>query len=377
MKWRRGFVKRGIREKVKRGERINEGDALMLFQEDDLIEIGKLADYVRMKKVSSKLASYVVYMNINYTNICVSMCEFCGFSKEISDRQAYLLDMEDIIDKIAEGREQGINAILLQGGLHPDLRIDYYEDLILGIKKAYPDLHIHGFSPPEIVHIAKLSALSIKEVLRRLRGAGLDSVPGGGAEILDDSIRKVLSPNKCSVDEWLAVMRAAHMIGMKSSATMMFGSIETYEERVNHLAAIRNLQDETRGFTAFIPWTYQPNRRLIERTELLKSPLNGVKQTTAVDYLKTVAISRIFLDNFDHIEASLVTQGPKIAQLALAFGADDIGSVMIEENVVRAAVGNSYISEEAELIYLIEEAGYVPAKRDVLYRKYEVKKSSD
>lgn len=361
-----------IIDKINKKERITEEEAEELFKEDDLIKLGKLASIVRAQKVSPKVASYVVYMNINYTNICTSMCSFCAFSRQIEDIDAYVIEVDDIIKKIRDAKGVGIEAILLQGGLHPGFKLDYYIELVKGIKEAYPSLHIHGFSPPEIVHIARKSQLSIEEVLSSLHKAGLDSIPGGGAEILDNTVRKRISPNKCSVEEWLDVMRMAHLLGIKSSATMMFGCIETYRERINHLSSIRKLQDETKGFTSFIAWTYQSAkgiRKDLKKDNDRKYLLCIDKETSAVDYLKTVAIARIFLDNFEHIEASIVTQGPKIAQLALAFGADDIGSVMVEENVVRAA-GNSYVSSEGELIYLIQEAGYIPAKRNVLYNKY-------
>lgn len=358
--------------KINMKERITEDEAEGLFEEDDLIKLGKLASFVRNYKVSSGVASYVVYMNINYTNICTSMCSFCAFSRTVKGSDAYILRLEDIIKKIRDAEEVGIEAILLQGGLHPEFKLDYYIELVKGIKEACPSLYIHGFSAPEIVHIARNSQLRIDEVLNELHKAGLDSIPGGGAEILDNSVRQRLSPNKCSVEEWLDVMRRAHLLGIKSSATMMFGCIETYRQRINHLSIIRKLQDETKGFSSFIPWTYQPIKRTrkgLKKDYDSKYFLCIDKETSAVDYLKTVAIARIFLDNFEHIEASVVTQGPKIAQLALAFGADDIGSVMVEENVVSAA-GNSYVCSEGELIYLIREAGYIPAKRDVPYGKY-------
>ncbi len=367
------MISEDIIDKINSNKRLTRRDGLKLFEEEDLISIGRLADYVRGVKVSTGVASYVIYMNINYTNICKSMCSFCAFSRNITDKDAYVLGIDEMVEKISRAIDVGIEGILLQGGLHPEYKIDYYIDMISEIKRVFPGLHIHGFSPPEIKHISECSGLKIEEVIVKLSDAGLDSIPGGGAEILDDSIRKKLSPNKCSTRDWLEVMRKAHLLGIKTSATMMFGSIETYKERINHMDAIRKLQDETKGFTAFIPWTYQPIKVMKQHLNGRDSILDGIDEASAVDYLKTVAIARIFLDNFEHIEASIVTQGPKIAQLALAFGADDIGSVMIEENVVRAA-GNSYVSTEDELIYLIEEAGFKPAMRDLLYSKYEVKR---
>ncbi|OGF67489.1 MAG: hypothetical protein A2Y62_16325 [Candidatus Fischerbacteria bacterium RBG_13_37_8] len=399
------MIEERIKAKIEKGERIAEHDALELFQSDDILMIGRLAQAARGLRKADRVVSYVLYRNINYTNVCISMCSFCAFSRNMKDSDAYVLTTEEIREKIRAAMVVGTNAILLQGGLHPDCKIDFFIELLKTIKDEFPDMHIHAFSPPEILHIARNSNIAVEGIIELFKDAGLSSIPGGGAEILVDEIRREVSPLKCTASEWLMVMEKAHMQGVKSSATMMFGGIENYTDRIMHLSLLRELQDRTKGFTAFIPWTYQPNREERHRgteaqrhkvgnNELLfeTDPLDlkmkeeakistcrrlremehanqGITETSAVDYLKTLAIARIYLDNFIHIEASLVTQGPKIAQLALEFGADDIGSIMMEENVVRAA-GNSYIATEAELIYLIKEAGYIPAKRDVLYNQY-------
>jgi len=348
-----------IRKKIKEREHITKEEALFLFTKVDLITLGELAHFCRRIINPENRVSYVIYRNINYTNVCITLCSFCAFARRIRDKDSYSLTQAEIIEKIKEATLIGCDAILLQGGLHPHYKLDYYIEILKRIKKEFPFLHIHGFSPPEIIHIADLSHLSIEKVLEEMCKAGLGSIPGGGAEILSDRIRKEISPRKCSAIEWLRVMEIAHNIGLKTSATMMFGSIETIEERIEHLEHLRNLQSKTKGFTSFIPWTYKPNNKTLP-----------VKESSAIDYLKTLAISRIYLDNFQHIEASIVTQGPKIAQIALSFGADDIGSVMIEENVVRAASGTSCILKEEELIRLIKDAGFYPAKRNVLYSHY-------
>ncbi len=347
-----------IEKKITERDPITKDEALFLFTEVDLIELGELAYLCRWLINPENRVSYVIYRNINYTNVCISLCSFCAFARHISDKDSFSLKLTEIIEKIKEATLIGCDAILLQGGLHPHYKLDYYIEILKTIKNEFPLLHIHGFSPPEIIHIANLSGLSIEKILEEMQEAGLDSIPGGGAEILSDRIRKIISPRKCTTSEWLKVMEIAHSIGIKTSATMMFGSIETYEDRVEHLEHLRNLQSKTKGFTSFIPWTYKPNNKALP-----------VKEASSVDYLKTLAISRIYLDNFQHIEASIVTQGPKVAQIALSFGADDIGSVMIEENVVKAA-GTSYILKEEELIRLIKEAGFRPAKRNVFYTHY-------
>jgi len=355
-----------IEQKIIQGERINNEEALMLYQQSDLLQIGNLAHRLRLQKHPGNHVSYVVFRNINYTNICVSMCAFCAFSRKSDDTDAYVLSLDEICRKIKEAEEIGADAILLQGGMHPEFKIDFYVHMIRVIRQNFPYLHIHAFSPPEIVHISKLSDMTIDEVIKALLDAGLNSIPGGGAEILCDEVRGKLSPQKCTTADWLTVMETAHHRGLKTTATMMFGSIESLEDRIAHLSSIRQLQDKTHGFTAFIPWPFQPDVKNKEgRTSY--SHLDA-QETSAIDYLKMLALSRIYLDNFPHIEASLVTQGTKLAQIALSFGADDIGSLMIEENVVSAA-GSSHLTTENEIIRIIQDAGFIPLRRTVLYEQ--------
>ncbi len=311
---------------------------------------------MRYRKNPEPAVTYIIDRNINYTNYCVSRCLFCAFYRSKNDEDRYTLDTDSIDRKISETKELGGAQILMQGGLSPELDIEWYEATLRDIKRKH-DIHIHAFSPPEICHIAGLSGLSISETIRRLNQAGLDSIPGGGAEILSRRVRDELSPNKCSADEWIEVMRQAHLQGMPTTATMMFGHIETFEERVESLRRIRDLQDETGGFTAFIPWPFQPEN----------TALSGVKPSGGFDYLKTVAISRLYLDNVDNIQASWVTQGPKVAQLALLFGANDMGSTMIEENVVKAA-GVSFRLSEKEIRSIVEDLGMEPRKRNMYYQ---------
>jgi cyclic dehypoxanthinyl futalosine synthase len=298
--------------------------------------------------------TYVVDRNINYTNICVSGCLFCAFHRQPTDADAYVLDRDELFGKIDELVSVGGTQILMQGGLHPDLRLDYYCDMLRAIKERY-DIHIHTFSPPEIVHFARLEGMSVSEVIRTLHESGLDTIPGGGAEILVQSVRDRVSPRKCTADEWISVMRDAHSIGMRTTATMMFGHVETYADRIEHLRKVRELQDETGGFTAFIPWTFQPGNTGL--------PLRTVG---GHEYLKTLAICRIFLDNFSNIQASWVTQGAKVGQVALYFGANDLGSTMLEENVVRAA-GVQFRMSIEDMRQLITEAGFEPVQRNCYY----------
>ena len=301
------------------------------------------------------MRTYAVDRNINYTNVCVSGCRFCAFYRPPGHPEAYVLGFDELGAKIDEAVALGATHILLQGGLNPDLDIGSYERMLRFIRDEHP-VGVHGFSPPEIVHVARVSGLAIEEVVERLAAAGLDSIPGGGAEILSDRPRLLASPHKCSADEWMAVMRAAHGLGLKTTATMMFGGLETLEERVEHLARIRDQQDETGGFVRFIPWTLQPGNTALEAAGL--RPLGGFA------YLVMLAVSRIFLDNVPSIQASWVTQGPKIAQVALAMGADDLGSTMIEENVVSAAGTSFPAMPPEEMERLITEAGFEPRRRD-------------
>ncbi len=343
--------------------RINKDQALEMLRSDDLMAIGMEAMAVRRKKTDPRIATYQIDRNINYTNFCTEYCSFCAFYRPLGARDGYVLPLEEIYSKIDEMLELGGSGVLLQGGLHPDLRIEYYEMLLRSLKQRYPRVHLHCFSAPEVLNIAELSQISLRETIARLRDAGLDSIPGGGAEILDDEIRGRIARLKCTSDEWVLCHRTAHELGLRTTATMMFGCGETLEHRVNHLERIRQLQDDTGGFTAFIPWIFAP-----ENTPLGKK----VPQATAVDYLKTLAVSRIYLDNFDHIQSSWLTPGIKVCQVGLQFGADDVGSILIEENVVYAA-GVRNRTNESELRRIIVDAGYIPAQRDTLYRSYALK----
>ena len=342
------------------GERIGDYEAVALLSSRELVPIGRVADELRGRKTDPDRVTFIVDRNLNYTNICVTDCDFCAFYRSPGDRnEGYLLPKPVIFKKIEETLAIGGTGVLMQGGHHPDLGVDYYEDLFSSIKQRYK-IHLHALSPPEIQHIARASRLTPAEVLSRLRDAGLDSLPGGGAEILVDRVRKILAPKKTRSAEWLGIMRDAHRLGMSTTATMMYGHVETLEERVEHMRLIRDLQDEMHGFRAFISWTFQP-----DFTELGKT----VTETpTAFDYLLTQAVSRLFLDNVDHIQSSWVTQGLKIGQVALHFGADDMGSIMIEENVVSAA-GTTYRASADDFCRLIRSAGKRPVQRDTLYRR--------
>ncbi len=343
-----------IVSKASQDSRLDVEEGLALFRHADLLTLGELANGVRKRLHPERLVTFVVDRNINYTNICVNKCKFCAFYREAGSPDAYVLTTDEIFRKIEETISQGGTQILMQGGVHPDLGIEYFEDLFSSIKSRFT-IQIHSLSPAEISFVAKRADLSIEDALKRLKASGLDSIPGGGAEILVDRVRKKVSPNKIRWRQWAAVMKAAHLLGMPTTATMMFGSLETEKEILEHLVRLRDIQDETRGFTAFIPWTYQPGN-----TEL------GGRSATAVEYLKTLALSRLMLDNFDNVQASWVTQGAKIAQVALEFGANDFGSTMIEENVV-AAAGVTFRMTRQEIINLITDAGYTPAQRDTRY----------
>ncbi len=345
-----------IIEKIEADQRINKDDALELFHKADLLTMGRLANDRRFRLHPEKQVSYVKDRNINYTNICMSGCRFCAFYAVPGADNGYILTKEELGDKIRETLDLGGTQILLQGGMHPDLEIDFYVDMLKFIKKNY-DIHIHGFSPPEIDFIAQKSGLPIEKTIAILKDAGLASIPGRGAEILCDEIRQKASPNKCGAEAWLEVMRQAHLAGMRSSATMMFGHLEEDVHIIEHMDKIRALQDETQGFTAFIPWTFQPTHTK-----------NNVRKKTSAEYLKVLALSRIYLDNVDNVQASWVTQGDKIAQVALFFGANDMGSTMIEENVV-ASTGVDFMLPESELRRLIETAGFTPSQRDCYYNR--------
>jgi cyclic dehypoxanthinyl futalosine synthase len=339
-----------IKEKIVAGERIADEEYRLLAGEASLLELGMLADSVRRRKHPSGVVTYVIDRNINYTDICVSACRFCAFYKKPGEGGGYLLSFAQLADKIAETKALGGTQILLQGGLHPDLPFSYYEEMVHRIKGL--GIHLHGFSPPEIWHFATISGKTMPEVLAALIAAGLDSIPGGGAEILSDRVRQAIAPRKCSADQWLEVMEEAHRQGLRTTATMMFGHVETAEERLEHLRRLRQLQDRSGGFTAFIPWPFQAGN----------SDLGETMKTSAALYLRMLALSRIYLDNFDNVQASWVTQGAKVAQLSLSFGANDFGSTMIEENVV-AAAGVSFRLSEEEIRRLIGEAGFTPRQR--------------
>ena len=345
------------------GQRITDDDALVLLASRDLVSIGQAADQLRNSKVEPGEVTFIVDRNINYSNVCVTDCDFCAFYRRPGDvKEGYTLPKGVIFKKIAETLAIGGTGVLMQGGHNPDLGIDWYEDLFRSIKERYK-IHLHALSPPEIQFIARRSKLSVPTVLSRLRDAGLDSLPGGGGEILVDRVRHIIAPKKTKSDDWLGVMRHAHRLGISTSATMMYGHVETVAERVEHLRRIRDLQDEAPGFRAFISWTFQPdNTRLGE--QVTETP-------TSFDYLLTQAVSRIYLDNVDHIQSSWVTQGLKIGQVALGFGADDMGSVMIEENVVSAA-GTTHRTSTEELVHLIRSLGKIPVQRDTLYRDVKV-----
>ncbi len=341
------------------GTRISAGDAHKLLREGDLIELGLAANEVRNRHNDPSVATYNVDRNINYTNVCVYKCRFCAFYRPPGDDEGYLLSTDEIGRKIEETLALNGTGILMQGGVHPDLPLSYYTDLLAELRERYPDVHLHAFSPPEVKFIARKERMSFYEVIGALKEAGLMSIPGGGAEILSDDVRKeVLAYSKTSADEWIDIMRQAHAHGLRTSATMMYGMGEGLEPRAEHLQRVRDLQDETGGFTAFISWTFQHDH----------TDMQDVPETFADEYLKTLAVSRLFIDNITHIQTSWVTQGKKIGQLGLQFGADDMGSIMIEENVVSAA-GTAYRMSQDEMEHLISSAGYTPRQRTNLYER--------
>jgi cyclic dehypoxanthinyl futalosine synthase len=345
-----------LQQRIETGGRIAPDEARFLYREAPTYWLARMADHVRARKHASGIVTYIIDRNVNYTNVCVARCNFCAFYRPVGDAQGYVLGFDEIFRKIDETIAVGGGQLLLQGGHNPDLPLQWYEDLFRAVKQRYPEFKLHALSPPEVIHLSRLSQLSVRDVIDRLKAAGLDSIPGGGAEILVDRVRKLLNCyNKASADEWLDVMRQAHRAGLRTTATMMYGTVESMEERLEHLVRLRELQDETSGFTAFITWSYQP-----EHTE------RGGHEATGIEYLRTLAMSRLVLDNFDNIQASWVTQGGKVGQLSLAFGANDMGSVMIEENVVRAA-GASYCMDEVEIVRNVEDAGFVAKRRNMHY----------
>jgi cyclic dehypoxanthinyl futalosine synthase len=354
-------------DKALDGERLTAEDCTALLESNDFLRIGLAADEIRQRKNDPNVVTYIIDRNINYTNVCNVVCTFCAFYRRPGKPDTYVHSIEEIEKRIDETIALGGTGVLMQGGLHPDFNIEWYEDLLRTLHAKYPKFQLHCFSPPEIHNIHLISGLDYVTIMQRLKDAGLNSLPGGGGEILDDEVRKRVS-TKCNTQEWLDVMRAVHKVGLISTATMMFGIGDRVEHRVRHLQRIRDVQDESLAqkaktggggeFTAFIPWTFQRENTALGR-KITQEP-------TGIDYLKMVAVSRLFLDNIQHIQASWLTQGLKLGQSALRFGADDMGSIMIEENVVSAA-GASTCANEAELRYQIREAGYVPQQRDILY----------
>ena len=345
-----------IAEKVYAGQRITPEDALILYRHPNMLELAALADHRRQEKVPGRTVTYIIGRILNYTNVCWVRCKFCAFYRVPNHPEGYLLSNEEILAKVQDTVDKGGVEILFQGGLNPKLKIDYYEGIFSAIKSKFPQVILHALSPAEIIYIAHISKLTLEDTLTRLKAAGLHSIPGAGGEILVDRVRKIIAPYKDTTDEWLACMRTASALGIRSTASMMFGHVETLEDRVEHLGRIRDLQDECQPFRAFISWNFQP-----EETDL---PI--AQKASAADYLRTVAVSRIFLDNIDNFQVSILTQGPKVAQLALGYGANDFGSVMIEENVV-SAKGNKFIVSPEEFEYVIGEAGYEPKRRNTRY----------
>ena len=350
-----------LTDRVIEGERISPAEALVLYRLP-LEELGALADYRRkLAKTGAfdgkgnEIVTYIIDRNINYTNICNVYCKFCAFYRTEKEADSYVITLEEMDQKLDELTAVGGIQVLLQGGHHPKLGIDWYLDLLSHMREKYPHVNIHGFSPPEFNHFAEVFKMPLEEVIRRFKEAGLGSIPGGGGEILVDSVRNRIAPLKANSDQWLKVMEIAHGLGLNSSATMMFGHVETVEDRIEHLGRLRRQQDETGGFTAFICWTFQP-----ENTKLRAEPVGSA------EYLRMQALSRVFLDNFTNVQSSWVTQGPKIGQVALRYGANDFGSVMMEENVVSKA-GANFRLESQEIENLIREAGYTPRRRNNWY----------
>ena len=343
-------------DKAVAGHRLTPEEGLAVLQSHDLTAIGAAADAVTRRLHPEPYRTYNIDRNINYTNACTAVCHFCAFYRPPDHPDVYVLPIETLLQKIRETVELGGDQILLQGGLHPKLPLEWYEDMLSTIKQHFPQVNVHGFSPPEIHHFTKVSRLPLKTVLERLKVAGLGSLPGGGGEILVDRVRKEITRGKVLTDDWLNVMRVWHELGGRSSATMMFGHVETLAERIEHLERIRQLQDETGGFTAFICWTFQP-----DNTDMAHIPAAG-----AFEYLKTQAVSRLYLDNVPNIQSSWVTQGEKVGQMALLFGANDMGSLMIEENVVSQAGTVHHLSLET-IRRCIRNSGYIPRQRNVFY----------
>ncbi|MEQ1763664.1 MAG: cyclic dehypoxanthinyl futalosine synthase [Pyrinomonadaceae bacterium] len=366
-----------ILDKTLDGERLTTEDCTALLESNDFVRIGLAAHEIRMRKNPTDVVTYIIDRNINYTNVCNVVCTFCAFYRRPGKPDTYVHSIEEIEKRIDETIELGGTGVLMQGGLHPDFNIEWYENLLSTLHAKYPNFQLHCFSPPEIHNISLISKLDYETILRRLKAAGLNSMPGGGGEILDDEVRKRVS-TKCNTQEWLDVMRAVHKVGLISTATMMFGIGDKVEHRVRHLERVRQVQDEALAnkavdpsygeFTAFIPWTFQRENTALGR-KITEEP-------TGIDYLKMLAVSRLFLDNVQHIQASWLTQGIRLGQSALRFGADDMGSIMIEENVVSAAGANNEANER-DLRYQISEAGFTPQQRDILYNYINREDSAD
>jgi cyclic dehypoxanthinyl futalosine synthase len=368
--------------------RLTRKQGLSLLKNADLLGIGMMADDVRKKLHPEGNVSFIIDRNINYTNVCINKCKFCAFYREKDDPDAYVLSKRKLFNKIRETIQQGGTQILIQGGLHPDLGIEYYVDFLKAVKTKF-DIHVHGFSPPEICYMADGAGLTLKKTIQILMDAGLDSIPGGGAEILSARVREQISPKKIGKTRWLNVMEEAHKLGMKTTATMMFGSVEKPEDIIEHLDAIRRLQDRTNGFTAFIPWSFQPLNTELQGTVVRGQGSGTARQraekksdispATGVDYLRVLALSRVYLDNVSNVQASWVTQGLKMAQVALRFGANDFGSTMLEENVV-AAAGVKYRVSIQDILHAIKGSGFTPVQRnmyyDIINDKFQIRRSS-
>lgn len=347
-----------LTDRVK-GKRLTHKEAVVLFREADLLELGKAADAVLREKHPQGIVTFLIDRNINYTNICRNQCSFCAFYRPKGHPEAYVLTQKEIERKVAETIDLSGTQVMLQGGINPDLGMDFYTNMLGGLKKRFR-IRIHSLSPPEIAYLSESSGISISDTLKELVKAGLDSLPGGGAEILVDRVRKKISPKKISSGKWLEVMEEAHKLGLKTTATMMIGTVETKEDRISHLQKIRDLQDRTGGFISFIPWTFQPGNTAL-----------GGRPVSSLEYLRMLSVSRLFLDNFTNVQGSWVTQGKDIGQICLAFGANDLGSIMIEENVVKAA-GVSHRITVDEMVDLIRKAGKVPAQRDTEFKILKV-----
>jgi cyclic dehypoxanthinyl futalosine synthase len=346
-----------LQEKVLDGHVVNRAEALELYQGSSLTELGAIADTLKVRTKGDQMATYLIDRNINYTNVCVTYCKFCAFYREPGDeKEGYVNEAEKIIHKITEAKLKGCTQILLQGGHHPDLTLDWYLNMLSKVKGAHPDITLHSFSPPELIHFSGLFGMPVLEILKQFKAAGMDSMPGGGAEILVDRVRKEIAPLKATTQEWLGVMRDVHSLGMRSTATMMFGHVESVAERVEHIFLVRELQEETGGFLGFIPWLYQPGNESL-----------GLKSASGQEYLKTLALSRIILNHcLPNLQASWVTPGKKIGQIGLKYGANDLGSIMLEENVV-ASTGLKYLMDLEEMKRLIREMGFEPHQRDTFY----------